>query len=254
MFFIISKIILYILLPPASLIVIIASGILFLKRHPRFARILIVVGIIFLYLLSIRPVADGLLRPLETAFHPVDNSFISSADSIVILTGGAVDLSWLGIKPAPSHASLARLIHGITVYRQMPGAKLIISGGSGDPDKPYISEADAMKDAALALGVPDKDIIVENKSRNTIESVRALQKIIGGKKIVLVTSAYHMKRAAAMFRKNGMDVLPAPADYLTEQKGFSPYDAVPKAASLLHSSIALYEYMGFGWYWLIGKL
>ncbi|MBI5328018.1 MAG: hypothetical protein HZB80_06995 [Deltaproteobacteria bacterium] len=59
MVFILSKIILFILLPPASLILMMAYGIIFLKRHPRFAGVLMIAGFALLYLLSIRPAADA---------------------------------------------------------------------------------------------------------------------------------------------------------------------------------------------------
>lgn len=254
MFFIISKVVLFLLLPPSSLIIVMISGLLLIKRYPRVARGLIVGGLVLLYLLSIRPVSDRLLKPLESGFPSLKDASASSASTIVILTGGAVDLLWLGISPEPSRVSLSRLIYGITLYRQIPGAKFIISGGSGDPQKPDISEADAMKDMALALGIPAEDMLVERDSRNTLESAQALNRLLKEKKILLVTSAFHMRRSSAMFKKLGMDVIPAPTDYESEQKWGGLYDFIPKATSLLSSSTAIYEYMGLAWYGFAGNL
>lgn len=254
MAFILSKIILYLILPPSSLLIIMVTGILLLRRKPRLAAILIIGGVAILYLLSISPVSDRLLKPLESSFPPPKDSSIISANTIVILGGGVRDLSWLDKKPAPTDSSIARLSHGITLYRQIPGAKLIISGGNGNLQKTNISESDAMKDMAVALGVAAKDILIERGSRNTIEGVEALKKLIGEKKIILVTSAFHMRRSAAMFRKAGMDVIPAPTDYKSEQQKVSLYDFIPDAATLLFSSTAVYEYMGLAWYRLAGNL
>lgn len=253
--FILSKTLLFLLLPPSNLIIIMAAGVVLLKRYPRLSKIFIVFGLAGLYLISIKPVSNALIKPLESTFSPLPKDFpLSSASSIVVLTGGVADLSWVGIKPAPSHASLSRLVYAVTIYRRITGAKLIISGGSGDPDKPNISEADAMKDTAVALGVPAYDIIVENKSRNTIESVNALKGFVGEKKLILVTSASHMKRAVAMFKKAGINVIPGPTDYLCEQKNISSYSLIPHASSLMTSSVAFYEYAALSWYGIIGEV
>lgn len=254
MFFIISKVVLFIVLPPSSLIGIMVMGVLLIKKYPRVARGFIMAALVLLYLLSISPVSDRLLKPLESAFPPLKDASAVSANTIVILSGGSVDLSWLDMKPSPAYPSTARLIYGITLYRQIPGAKLIISGGSGDPRKPDISEAVAMRDMALALGVPAKDMLVESDSRNTLGSAHALNLLLKEKKIILVTSASHMRRSVAMFRKLGMDVIPAPTDYKSEQQGVSLYYFIPNPTALLFSSSAIYEYMGLAFYGFSGKL
>lgn len=254
MSFILSKIILYLILPPASLIIVMALGVLLIRRYPRFAKAFIVFGLSVLSLISIRPVSDALIRPLESSFPPLKVSSMNSANVIVVLTGGVTDLSWRSISPQPSRTSLSRIIYGITLYKQAPGINIIISGGSGSPEKQNISEADAMKDMAIALGVPAKDMLIERDSRNTIESVNALKRLVGDKSIILVTSAYHMKRAVAMFKKMGVDVIPAPTDYMSEQKKASLYSLVPKASHLLTSSTAFYEYISFIWYRVNGEV
>jgi len=251
--FILSKIILYLILPPASLIIVMALGVLLIRRYPRLAKIFIVFGLSVLYLLSIRPISDALIKPLESSFPPLKASSINSANVIVVLTGGVADLSWRSISPQPSRTSLSRLVYGVTLYKQVPGTNIIISGGSGDPEKQNISEADAMKDMAIALGVPAKDMLIERDSRNTIESVNALRGFVG-KSMVLVTSASHMKRAVAMFKKMGMNVVPAPTDYMSEQKKVSLYSLIPTANHLLTSSTAFYEYISFIWYRVNGKV
>ena len=254
MSFILPKIILFLLLPPSSLIIVMALGVLLIRRYPRLAKIFIVFGLSVLYLLSIRPISDALIKPLESSFPPLKASSINSANVIVVLTGGVADLSWRSISPQPSRTSLSRLVYGVTLYKQVPGTNIIISGGSGDPEKQNISEADAMKDMAIALGVPAKDMLIERDSRNTIESVNALRRFVGDKSIILVTSAYHMKRAVAMFKKMGMNVVPAPTDYMSEQKKVSIYSLIPKANHLLTSSTAFYEYISFIWYRVNGKV
>ena len=250
-----SKALLFLILPICVILFLIGLGLVIIKKLPCIGRWLVLTGFLLLYLLSIRPVSDALIRPLESNFPPFrSRSPLNSANSIVVLTGGTVDLAWLGISPEPSRESLSRLIYGVTLYKQNWGINIVISGGSGDPDKKNIPEADAMKDVAVALGVSAKDILIERGSMNTIESVKALKRFVGEKKIILVTSAYHMKRAAAMFKKMEMNVVPAPTDYMSEQKKVSLYSLIPTAKHLLTSSTAFYEYISFIWYKINGKV
>lgn len=241
------------LLPPSIILFLGGFGLVVLKKRPHIGKCLMVAGIFSLYIISIGPVTDMLIRPLEESFTPFKKPF-NSANVIVILGGGVIDLSTLGMKPVPSNTSTARLIYGITLYREYPGSTLIISGGSGEPDRQDISEADAMKEMAISLGVPAIDIFVENSSGSTIESVNALRALIKRKKVILVTSAYHMKRAVAMFRKVGIEVIPASTDYVSERRGHSFYSFIPKASNLMISTIALSEYMSYTWYTLKGNV
>ncbi|MBI3755042.1 MAG: YdcF family protein [Deltaproteobacteria bacterium] len=224
------------------------------KRYSQWGKILIFIGLLTLYLLSIRPVSDALIEPLEYSFPSIQKPSLMSKSLIIVLGGGATDLSWRGINAQPSRTSVARLAYGITLYRQALDSDLVISGGSGDPESPHISEANAMKDAAVSLGISEKNIIVEGNSRNTIESVKALKSLVGERNTILVTSAFHMKRAAAMFKRIGIDVIPAPTDYRSEQKRLTFYSFIPHAGSLENSSTALYEYMALIWYKIRGVI
>ncbi len=246
MVFVVSKILLLLILPPAGPLFLAAAGFLIIRKYHRLGRAFIISGFVLLYLLSIQPVTDLLMRPLERSFPPLRTTAVR-ANAIVVLSGGVKDLSWVGLKSEPSEASLERLLAGVRLYKALH-LPLVLSGGSGDPTNPEISEADAMARVAANLGVPRKDIVVERKSRNTIESAKALKKILRGKRIILVTSAFHMKRASAMFKAQGLDVIPAPAGYASEQRGFSLFTLIPTADHLCTSAAALHEYLSFLWY------
>src|SRR3990170_5012156 len=244
--FVISKMLLLFILPPAGPLVLAAVGFLIARKYQRLGRAFIISGFVLLYLLSIQPVSDLLMRPLERSFPPLRTTAIR-ANAIVVLSGGVKDVSWVGLKSEPSEASLERLLAGVRLQKALH-LPLVLSGGSGDPTNPEISEADAMARLAASLGVPRKDIVVERKSRNTVESAKALKKDFRGKRIILVTSAFHMKRASAMFKAQGLDVIPAPAGYTSEQRGFSPFTLIPTAAHMRTSAMALHEYLSFLWY------
>jgi uncharacterized SAM-binding protein YcdF (DUF218 family) len=111
-----------------------------------------------------------------------------------------------------------------------------------------------MARTAKDLGVLEKDIIIENKSRNTVESARAVKEMLKGKRIILVTSAYHMKRSVALFKKQGLEVIPAPAGYKSEQRSLKYFSFIPSASNLSSSSLALSELLSYSWYSMTGGL
>ncbi len=252
MFFVVTKIMLYLIIPPASLLIIIAAGFVIIKWRRLAGKILIGGGFALLYLLSTSPVADMLLKPLEADSKPFMDGQVK-ADAIVVLGAGVGDLSWVGLPAEPSGTALVRLVKGISLYHKLR-LPLVLVGGNGNPSRDVTADADAMKRVARDAGVPEKDMIIENTSRNTVEGARALSSLIKGKRIILVTSAYHMKRAARMFRKQGFDVIPSPAAYISEQRKFTLYSLIPNASSLHNSSSACAEYISLCWYRLRGAI
>ncbi len=252
MFFIVTKILLYLIVPPASLLIIIGAGFILIQRYRLAGKILIGGGFALLYLLSTGPVADALLKPLEAHSKPFTDEQVK-ADAIVVLGGGVGDFSWAGMPAEPSRAALARLVKGIILYRTLR-LPMALVGGNGDPSREVTPDADAMARIAFKAGVPEKDLIIENRSRNTLEGARALGGLVKGRRIILVTSAYHMRRASRMFTKQGFKVVPAPADYISEQKNISLYSLIPSAGSLYGSTSACSEYLSLFWYRMTGAI
>jgi uncharacterized SAM-binding protein YcdF (DUF218 family) len=207
---------------------------------------------VLLYLFSIGPVSEALIAPLEQGFPPYQTQETPPAQAIVVLSGGVRDASWSGIGPEPSETSLERLVKGVTIHRthRIP---LAIVGGSGDPEKSS-SEADAMARVAVDLGVMQKDLIIENTSRNTVESAQGLKRVFTGKRILLVTSAYHLRRAAVIFKKQGFEVVPVPGGFRSERRTISIRSFIPQAGILYNSSLALSEYMSYALYAVKGDL
>ena len=201
--FFISKIALSLIVPPAGILIVILVGFLMLGCCRGFGRFLVSLGFIALYCLSISPVSDALLKPLESAWPPLPvKEKLLKAEAIVVLGGGVRDLSWIGLPASVPPEGEARLVKGVLIYRSLH-VPLVLMGGNGDPVRSKIGDADAMEQLARELGVRAKDIVVENKSRNTLEGARILNRLVKAKRIILVTSAYHMKRAAAMFKNRG---------------------------------------------------
>jgi uncharacterized SAM-binding protein YcdF (DUF218 family) len=161
---------------------------------------------------------------------------------IVVLGGSQI------CDPAVTTASqfhpyfLVRLIEGIHLYRQIPGSKLILSGGN-DEYEPS-TNAELMKRMALSLGVKKEDILLEDRSKNTYEEVKIIKDMVGKEKIILVTSAAHMPRSMALFKKFGMQSIAAPTNHLSKKYHKIPPDEFfPKADNLKKSEVAFYEYL-----------
>ena len=252
MTFIFFKTVLSLILPPASLIIIMAAGFLMIGFRRGLGRLLIAVGFLLLYLLSISPISSALLKPLDSSFPPWKEGSVKS-DAIVVLGGGVRDLTWLELPAEPSCSAKERVVGGVMIYRKhhLP---LVFMGGTGDPSGTRSPDADAMARMALELGVPAKDIKVENKSRNTLESARALKNVIKGNSIILVSSAFHLKRASAMFTRQGFRVMPAPAGYRYELEKLTFTSFIPDAGTLEDSSAAISEYASLFWYSMNGTI
>jgi uncharacterized SAM-binding protein YcdF (DUF218 family) len=251
-FFSMQKMIWFLAMPPSSLIVLMLVGLGIAGKHRRIGGALILAGLILLYALSIEPVANMLLKPLESAAPPLQH-LPARADAVVVPGGGSVDLSWADAPPVPNAETWTRLIKGIEIARKM-NVPLVLTGGNGEPFATTLNDADVMAAAALALGMPRSQVIVENRSRNTLENSHAVRRIVNGHRIILITSAYYMKRAVIMFKRRGFSVIPAPTYPLVQTRKTGFVTLIPFAGTLMKSSVALAEWLSLAWWGIRGEL
>lgn len=150
-----------------------------------------------------------------------------------------------------SGESLARLVEGIRIHSILPKSKLVLSGGGFDP----VPNANVMADVALGLGVDDRALVLEPVSKDTKDEAWLIRRIVGGNRFILITSASHMPRSMALFRKLGTQPIPAPTDYwVKERQGNSSGLSFPSAGSLCKAQSAFYEYLGLAWAKLRGQI
>lgn len=119
--------------------------------------------------------------------------------------------------------SLVRVIEGISLYSQYPGAKLIFTGGCGNN---LMSNAEVAAKVALSLGVPETAIITFTKSRDTQEETFEVEKIAGRQPFLLVTSANHMTRAERFFLARNMHPITAPANQPAITSPLHPWENI----------------------------
>ncbi|NPA53630.1 MAG: YdcF family protein [Aquificae bacterium] len=246
-----SKFIASWILPPGALILFLLLIVFFLKKGRAKKGLFLALSMaIFIYLISIEPVKNILLKPLETEFPFPENIKELSCDAIVILGGGIVRGSPDSFgKASPSNITLKRLFMGYRVWKEIK-KPIIVSGGlvyykNGE------TEADVMKKTLVSIGVPSKMIFKEGGSRNTYENVQAIRELLDEKEyklVCLVTSAYHMPRAVYVFQSFYISVEPVPTDYRIDKKPLGWYSFIPNYKYFYESTLALKEYIGIFYY------
>lgn len=254
MFFVLSKIFWFFASPLHLCLFCAAFGFWRLSRR-RAGSLWLGAGLGFLALMTFAPLGAALLRPLEDRFPP-PAAGMPAPDGIIVL-GGATDE---GIGAARGVVALneaaERMTAGAALARAYPQARLVFSGGSGALIEREVTEADAAKILWRDLGVPDSQMIFENRSGNTYENALFTQALVQpprGERWLLVTSAWHMPRAMGIFRALGMHPIAYPVDYRTfgtDEDWRPPPDG---SRALRNVETALREWMGLLAYRLSGK-
>jgi uncharacterized SAM-binding protein YcdF (DUF218 family) len=198
-----------------------------------------------LWLCATPYLAGQLLRLLEgppTALDPK----IQSAAAIVVLGGGTYFHAPEYGADTVSEAALARLRYAAKLQRET-GKPVLVSGGR--PLDNDLSEAQQMKSVLEnEFKVPVQ--WTEDASDNTLENARLSFRILqqaGITRIYLVTHAWHMPRAAMVFRRAGFDVVPAPTAFTTGYRT-TLLSFLPNADALYASRIFVHEAIGLLWY------
>ncbi len=277
--FSVSKVMTFLFLPPGLFILIILATILLLSlalrrdgvRLIKTALIVLVLTAVLLYTLSIEPVSEILLHPLERAHPPlVLNSDAApastpgsaesisadsmSADAIIVLGGGTVSHSpEEGGRTAPGVETQKRLSFAYRIHR-ITGLPLITTGGpplAASNSRAGVRNAGAaMGRYLVALGASPESVNTEETSRNTYENALHVAEQFGPENAILVTSAYHMPRSVWVFQQIGLQVHPAPTDYKSDADGYNLWSFFPTMDSLNDSYKALHEYVGIVYYLL----
>jgi len=207
---------------------------------------MVAAGALLLVLTSWQPVADSLLSPLEERYPPLtDPAQLSDVTAVVVLGGGW----WPRAEDWPitarlSESSAIRLFEGLRLMRALPEARLVLTGASRRADRAPVAWGYA--EAALDFGVPETRLRVLDTPVDTAREAEAVRAALGdGARLVLVTSASHMPRAMAYFRRVGLDPVAAPTHRLTGRSAYDELaDWLPAVDYLRMTERAWYEYLG----------
>jgi uncharacterized SAM-binding protein YcdF (DUF218 family) len=228
---------------PLSLICAALAAIFRIRGWRRTAWGLLFAAAGIAYLGSMSVVGDALLEPLEARYAVLSQSESATAAGYVVVLGSSYSpRDGVPVTAAIADDGLARIVEGVRIFRRMPGARLVVSGGAPDGGSPS-----AMGYAILArdLGVDAAALDILDQPLDTNQEAHALAKLIGNKSFILVTSAYHMPRAVRLMQRIGLHPIPAP----TGQSVGIPADVdwrrfVPTSGGLRKTERAIHEYLG----------
>jgi uncharacterized SAM-binding protein YcdF (DUF218 family) len=256
MFFILSKVLGFFALPSNLLITIGLVGlVLLLTRSRRLASWLVVTSLVLLALFGLSPLGNLLMLPLEERFPPWDASH-GAPDGVIVLGGIiAEDVSAARGATALNEAA-ERVTVAVELARRYPNLRIIFSGGTNALIFGEEAEAAFAVRQLEALGVPHERITAEEQSRNTVENAvfsRLIANPRPGQRWLLLTSAFHMPRAIAVFRAAGFPVEAYPVDWRTTgpMDLVRPYPSVSEG--LRRTDVAVREWIGLLLYRLTGK-
>ena len=260
--FILKKIIAAFLYPlPLSLLLsFLGLYLLWFTTKQRVGKIVVSVGLAILTLFSYSIITNRLLRPLERKYDTFEiesSSVVSETENksvikfVVVLGGGHTSDPALPLLSQMSIHPVVRLMEGIRIYRKFPGSRLLLSGGGAfDP----ISEAEVMARVAREMGVPERDIILESKSKDTRDEALFIKPMVGNEPFVLVTTASHIPRSMALFRKLGMNPIASPVGHsIKDRQGLRLNSFFPSTGSIKNAELAIHEYLGMAWAKLRGQ-
>jgi uncharacterized SAM-binding protein YcdF (DUF218 family) len=247
--FVLKKMVAPLLFPVPLILALLVAGLLllWLSHRQRLGRVLVTLGTLLLLVFSLESIAHVFVATLEDRHPPVlsAGSVGHEVRWIVVLDSGHVSDPRLPLTSQLDGPTLASLVEGIRLYRQLPAARLVLSGGTVFNRTP---SAEVMASVAHLLGVPPEATVVDAASRETQESAANMRALVNTAPFFLVTSASHMPRAVAMFTQLGMHPLPAPAAYLAKRSGVWKPDAFhPSAYHLIAVQRSVYEYIGLTW-------
>jgi uncharacterized SAM-binding protein YcdF (DUF218 family) len=215
-------------------------------RWRRAARWTAGLAVAWLWLWS-TPVASHALRAwLEAQAGPAAVQDVPAAPVIVVL-GDGIRGARAPERPYPNLTQAAdRVWHAARLYHAGKAARVVLSGGATRPDD--ASEAQSMQVFLQDLGVPAAAIIQEPDSLNTRANALQTARLLraqGVERVILVTSALHMRRARRDFEAQGVQLHPAPTDFEALGRQHDARDWLPRAEALEGSARAFKECVGY---------
>ena len=238
-----------------GLVLVIVGGLCLWRSWRKTGFGLLVGAVAWLWLWSTPMMYRWIGGSLESEWPVVKAEDAPTADAIVLLGGGMG--SNTNVYPyAEMWNGADRVWHAARLYKAGK-APLIVPTGRGEQE----STVPLLRD----LGVPESAIVVENKARNTEENARFVENILEPrntqntrKRVLLVTSAWHMRRSVLMYRKYApsLEIIPAAADYEATVNTSHPFcfkDIWPDTNALFANSYIFKEYLGYWGYRLFRR-
>lgn len=217
----------------------------------------VVLAFVVLYLSSIQFASRQLLGWLESRYAPVRIEDAGPADAVVVL-GGIFGGPQFGEGFIPNTADTSeRLEAGIRLQLSHRADWVIFPGGRIPWEGREVVEGEDSRRVAISRGVPPDRILITSEVGNTWDEARAVAGLMnarGWKRVLLVTSVWHMRRSERLFRAAKVDLTPFPVDYrINPKKPLTLLDFLPKAEAMIETETALREIYGWLFYAVTGR-
>jgi uncharacterized SAM-binding protein YcdF (DUF218 family) len=246
-----AKILPAFVLPTGVVLLLLGAGIVFRKRA------LTIAALAILWLSSTSVVADVVMRAAEGWQTRQPVSAAPNADAIVVLSGMLREV------PGAEHEeewldSVDRFDAGVALAKAGKAPLLVFTAQLMPWDTDTDPKGRVLADRAAALGVPADRILVTGRVRNTADEATAVASLLRSRtrdrqpgSVILVTSAYHMRRSRLLFTRAGLTVAPFPVDFQTSAGPITAMDLLPHAGSIQNVETAMRELYGYLFYRLI---
>ena len=209
--------------------------------------------LVLLYTLSTPILSDLILKQVEGEYGYPELATIEKVDAIVVLSG-MMRINELDHQYEVEWGSAAdRFFRAIDLFEAGKANCIVFTAGKTPYNPTQLSEGEILKREALKRGIPAENIRLSKVALNTSAEAVAVSELLGqDKRIILVTSAFHMKRAKQLFEKSGFHVWPYKVDFRTfPRTSYYLIDFLPSALALTKTELALRELLGRLYYKLI---
>lgn len=256
MFFVLSKVLASLVQPLVIVFLLLLASVL--VRGKRWRKALAIAGITLLFCFSNGFIANEVVRLWELPGKPYAE--MRPYDVAIVLTGVAIHKSLGPSDRTHFYLGADRVIHTVQLYKLGLIKRIIISGGTGRVLVEGEPEALQLKKSFVVMGVPDSVLYTDPSSDNTYENAIESKKLILSlgvdvKDCLLITSAFHMRRALACFRKAEMDIDYFTCDFRSTERSFTPdMLLVPRLDAVLIWQKLLKEWVGFVAYKVAGYI
>ncbi len=249
--FLTAKFFLFLTQPLAWVALLLLAGLLLAPKWPQWALRLNATALALLVLLGWEPLPNAALRHLEAQYPTASADQDWSAFAGVIVLGGALEPAYVWTVPGQCALNDAaeRMTEVMPLLRRQPQFKVLFTGGEGELFANGLSEAERARLFFQAQGLPPDKLLLESASRTTYDNAVMSKHVPGvdvNKPWLLLTSAYHMPRAMAAFKKAGWNVTAYPVDFRsgleTPWSQYSMDQGVKKWRLALHEVLGLFAY------------
>lgn len=215
-------------------------------------RAWVITGVVLLYIASMPIAVDFLTSGRDRDFERLLPADAPPSEAIVVLGQG---MSWVKVKNGylPDWGDPDRFFGGVELVLANKAPKLVFTGGKLPWQAGDETEGEVLSRYAQMMKVAEDKILVTESVENTEQEARAVRKVLGQatKRIILVTSGFHMQRAKGLFEQSGFEVFAYPVD-LTGQstEKITAINFLPNADALARASLTIREYLGRFYYQL----